>query len=121
MIAKLILVATAGAICLYIFLRGVQEFYIEAFGTWLLSPLIYIRLSPAPLSDWLVRMCAHFRGFDLLLCSIPVLIFLASLTAGFFAHQKRSVALAVVSSLLMTTIFVVYHSVKHLGFSVVDL
>lgn len=121
MISKLILVATAGAVCIYIFLRGVMDFYTEAFGTLLLSPTIYIRLAPSPLSELLLRMCTTVKGFDLMLCGIPVAMFVAALIAGYFAHERRSIPLALISSLLVSSIFIVYHSVKHLGFTVASI
>ena len=120
MIAKLILIATAGAVCLYIFLRGVLDFYTEAYGTLLLSPTIYIRLAPAPLDEWLLRACVSFKGFDLLICAAPVVLFGVALLLAQRAFQRQSVPLAVLASLIVCTIFTVYHSVKHLGFTVVS-
>lgn len=119
--ARLILLANAAAIAGYMWCQGFERFWWESYGTWLLSPIIAIRLLPHPLNEWLLR-AANFKPLlGDLLCVVPVVMFLASIWLGIRACRSRSMPAAVASCVLMSTIFVVYHSVKHMGIHLVVL
>ena len=51
---------TAMAILTYIFWKGPERFYYESFGTWIVSPGIYVRLLPVPLNEWLLTGFARY-------------------------------------------------------------
>lgn len=121
MAARLLLIANALMIGIYICWQGIGKFFDESFFTWVISPVIYGRLCPLPLKPWYFGMATGYPLVaDIILCGIPVLMFVLALAFGFIAARKGSLRLAVVACLLMTTIFATYHSVKHMGIKVED-
>ncbi|HEY5792881.1 MAG TPA: hypothetical protein VIS74_06245, partial [Chthoniobacterales bacterium] len=59
MLPNFILATTSAAVFVYILGQGGERFYTEAWGTLLLSPLIWIRLAPPPLNEWILRACRN--------------------------------------------------------------
>lgn len=119
-LARPLIYANLAGIWAYIVLwQGAQRFFLESFGTWIISPVIYTRICPdffrAPLTHALAQqpMLGH------LLCIVPVAMFVVAVGFGFVAFRRRSFPVAVIACLLMSSIFVVYHSVKHLGIQVI--
>jgi len=115
MIPRLLLLANGLGLGIYVLCQGIERFYWESFGTWVISPIIYIRLSPQPLKNWMIRAVNAEPMLGDFLCGVPVVMAILSLALGVLAYRRRSLPIALVSCGLMTTIFVVYHSVKHLG------
>jgi hypothetical protein len=114
--ARPLIYANMAGIWVYIVLwQGAQRFFIESFATWVISPIIYTRICPDSFRAPLIRALVQEPLLSDLLCAVPVVMFVASLGFGFFAFRRRSFPLAVVACFLMSTIFVVYHSLKHLG------
>jgi hypothetical protein len=95
--------------------QGAQRFFLESFGTWIISPIIYTRICPEFVRAPFIHALAREPILGHLLCAIPVAIFLMAAAFGFVAFRRRSFPVAVAACLLMSSIFVVYHSVKHLG------
>lgn len=118
MAAKLVLIATLAGVVLYVFIQGAEKFYVESMGTLVLSPLIYIRLAPAPIHDWLLR--ASNPAVCLALCLVPVGMLLGAVGCGISAYRRNSLPLALAAFSTTAVIFGVYHAVKHLGFTVVQ-
>lgn len=115
MIARPLLLANVLAVTAYISWQGAQRFWWEAFGTWMMSPVIYARLCPEPLKHWFMHTSYFWPSANFLLCMVPVAMLLLSLGLGILAWHRNSARTAVVSCLLMTTVFAFYHSVKHMG------
>jgi len=116
MTPHLILATTFLAVGTYIFGQGWERFYYESWGTLILLPIICTRLAPPPLNEWVVWFCLH--GGDWVISAIPLFLFLGAAVASGFAFQRRSLPLALLASLLLGTLFVTYHLVKHLGLRV---
>jgi len=115
MSARLLLLANALGMGVYILWQGVEKFCWEAFGTWIISPVIYVRICPMPFKYWLVSAVNDWAIVGFLLCLVPVAMAVVSLGLGARACWKGSLPVAIAACFLMTTIFIVYHSVKHLG------
>ena len=114
--ARPLMYANMAGIWAYIVLwQGAQRFFIESSATWIISPIIYTRICPDPFRVPLIRALAREPMLSDLLCAIPVAMALISLGLGIVAFRRRSFPVAVLSCFLMSTIFVVYHSLKHLG------
>jgi hypothetical protein len=115
---NLVILLNPAFVASYIFWQGFEKFLIESYGTLILSPLIYIRLAPEPWSIYLLKASASSEWFCLFLCGIPLLMIsgAAALLVRAFIHQCMTAAL--VAMLLVVMVFSVYHSVKHLGFTV---
>ena len=118
MTAQLLLVANAFGIVTYIFWQGLEKFYWESFGTWVISPIIYVRICPEPFKYWLLTGI-NSGPLSQILCMIPVAMGFISLGLAALAIRKSSVPLALAACGLMSTIFIVYHSVKHMGMQLV--
>lgn len=119
MYARLLLLANLVAIGAYVLWQGLYRFSVESFGTWMLSPLIVLRLSPPPMRYWFLRLNAELPIFSEIVCLVPVLIFTIAAVLGTWSGRRGSLPVAMVACTLMTSIFVVYHSVKHLGMRLV--
>lgn len=118
-LARPLIFANLAAIWLYIVLwQGAQRFFFESFATWIISPVIYTRICPEPFRATLLRTLVQEPMVGHLLCAIPVAMFLVSLGMGIVAYRRRSFPVAVLACFLMSAIFVVYHSLKHLGMRV---
>ncbi len=115
MISRLLLLANGLGLGIYVLCQGIERFWWESFGTWVISPIIYIRLCPPPFQYWMVDAVNAQPLLGNLLCGVPVVMASTSLVLGVLAYRRRSLPFAVASCVLMTTIFVVYHSVKHMG------
>jgi len=103
----------------YVIWQGLDRFFVESYGTLLLSPLIYIRLLPAPFSEQLLRAANASEWLNWLILAIPLGMLLAALLLSVRAFFVRSLLSALVATLLVTLVFGVYHSVKHMGLTVV--
>ncbi len=114
--ARPLILANLAAIWIYVVLwQGAQRFYVESFGTWVISPLIYARICPVPWKDGMVRALNSQPVLGYLMCAVPIAMALVACGLGVLAFRRRSFPVALVACLLMSSIFVVYHSVKHMG------
>jgi len=95
--------------------QGAHRFFIESFATWIISPVIYTRICPDAFRPSLLYALVHQPILQHVLCAVPVVMFVAASVLGYVAFRRRSFSHALVACLLMNVIFVVYHSVKHLG------
>lgn len=111
----LILANLAGIFAYIVLWQGVHRFSIESFGTWIISPIIYLRLCPEALREGFLRALVAEPWLGHLLCVIPVAMGLTALGFGWVAFRRRSFPVALAACLIMSSIFVVYHCVKHLG------
>lgn len=119
-LARPLLFANMAGIWAYIVLwQGMHRFLIESHANWVISPLIYTRICPEFFRADLIRALARHRVLSDCLCAVPVVIFAVAITCGILAYRRRSFALAFTACTLMSLIFVVYHSVKHLGLQVI--
>lgn len=108
---------TVGLPILYVLLVGPERFYYESWGTWIVSPVIYTRISPAPLSDWLRFEFVHGPFATIFVYAVPVaLLFLAAVLA-LVSIGRNSLSIAFVSLGLVLTVFAVYHFLQPLGIS----
>jgi len=117
--ARLLLLASALGMGVYVLWQGVEKFCWEAFGTLIISPVIYVRICPQPFKYWLVSAVNDWPVVGFLLCLAPVAMTVLALGLAARACWKGSLPFAVTSCLLMLTIFAVYHSVKHMGIQLV--
>ncbi|MFV0338321.1 MAG: hypothetical protein ACK5LK_08795 [Chthoniobacterales bacterium] len=104
----------------YVFSQGVDRFFTEAYGTLLLSPTIYLRILPESVSNVLLPFFASSNLLCLALCAVPMGMLVLAVWLSVFAFKNRSMPSALLSLFLIVLVFGVYHSVKHLGFSVVS-
>lgn len=106
-------------VLLYVCWRGPERFWVESFGTWLLSPSIYVRILPQPLSNWLLTSLVRGSITGHLLYLAPIFLFVVAFLCAALSMWKNSLSPALVSLGIVTTIFVVYHFVQPLGISCV--
>lgn len=119
-LARPLLFANMVGIWIYIFLwQGAQRFYFESFGTWVISPVIYTRLCPMPYKHSLLRALNAEPVLCDLLCAVPVGMFVVACALGVVAYRRRSFPFALSACLVMSAIFMTYHSVKHMGMTLV--
>lgn len=101
----------------YILAVGIQKFVIESWGTWLLSPIIYQRLTPGPLRYSLLSLMVKFPIFCDALCAIPVLILIAAAVLGAWALWDGSILKAGIAFWLVSGVFIAYHHLQPMGLS----
>jgi hypothetical protein len=119
-LARPLIFANLAGIFGYIVLwTGAERFLFESFGTWVMSPVIYTRVCPELFRAPLIHALAHQPILGHLLCAIPVVMFFVAVAYGIVAYKRRSLLVALLACVLMSSIFVVYHSVKHMGMQVV--
>jgi hypothetical protein len=101
----------------YVLRVGPERFYYESWGTWIISPVIYTRISPAPFKDWLRLEFVQGPFATIFVYAVPVaLLFLAAVLA-LVSIGRNSLSIAFVSLGLVLTVFVVYHFLQPLGIS----
>lgn len=115
MIPRLLLLANTLGIAVYIFWQGMERFWWESYGTWIISPVIYVRLTPQPYKYWLLDALNSGPLLSYFLCFVPVFMGVVALAFGAVGYRRRSLSFAIAACALATTVFVVYHSVKHMG------
>lgn len=113
--ARRIVALTGILVVCYVVWIGPQRFYFESFGTWIISPVIYPRLLPAPWKGWLLRILVGTPWTGLVLQAIPVLMLLGAFAAALVAIAKDSAILACAALGLTGTVFGVYHFLQPLG------
>lgn len=119
-LARPLLFANMACIWIYIVLwQGANRFYVESFSTWVISPLIYTRLCPEAYKYSLLKALNTQPAVGYLMCAIPVGMFAVACALGVVAYRRRSFPFALSACLVMSTIFVTYHSVKHMGMTLV--
>lgn len=115
--AKRIVLLNFFAISGYIIWVGPERFSIESFGTLMLSPVVYSRLLPPPLNSWLLYCLFYFPVLTYIICIVPIILLAASIVIAAFSILKKSVFAALLSVLITTVVFGVYHCVQPFGFS----
>jgi hypothetical protein len=119
-LARPLLYANLAGIWAYIVLwQGAERFYIESFATWVISPIIYTRLCPMPYKEPLLRALTAEPALQDLLCAVPVGLFVVACAFGVLAYRRHSFPFAATACILMSSIFVTYHCVKHMGMTLV--
>jgi len=103
----------------YVLLIGPERFYYESWGTWIVSPAIYTRISPPPLNGWLLH--GFCRGPYLTFASYaaPVLLLFFAALLALLSIGKNSLLLAFASLVLVGSVFAVYHFLQPLGITYV--
>jgi hypothetical protein len=110
---------TATAILIYVFWKGPERFYYEAFGTWMISPVIYVRILPFPLNQWLLASIQNFPLLPAILCITPLLMLSLSFAFAIYSIWQKSLLHAFLSLALATTVFSVYHCVQPFGITLI--
>lgn len=117
--AKSVIMITGSLLALYLIWVGPERFYIESFGTWIISPVIYPRLLPSPWKAMLIKVLVYAPWTSLILQAIPLLLLLGAATAAVVSILKDSLALACLAMGLTLLIFGVYHFLQPLGITLV--
>lgn len=115
--ARLIVFVTALFPIAYIIAVGIQKFLIESFGTWLLSPVIYQRILPAPLGHSILYLVVKFPILCDGLCAIPVLLLGVAGLLSISALCDGSVLKAGIAFWLVSGVFIIYHHLQPFGMS----
>ena len=106
--------------CFYVLMIGPERFYYESWGTWIMSPVIYTRISPYPLNLWLVRGFLTGNALTCAVLAAPIVILLVSAVLAWVAIAKNSIIFAFSSVALAVFVFTVYHFLQPLGISYVS-
>jgi hypothetical protein len=115
-LARPLICANLAGIWFYIVVwQGAERFFFESFGTLIISPVIYTRICPEAFRPSLVRVLAREPYLQDMLCAIPVVMVGVACVLGIVAFRQRSFPVAVMACVLMSSVFVVYHSLKHMG------
>ena len=115
-----ILAFTAICVAVYLAWVGPERFYYEALGTWILSPLIYIRILPVPLSYWLLSALHHHHALSLVLYGAPVFLLVVALSAAIVSLHRRSLTSAFAALGLTALVFGTYHVLQPMGITLVE-
>jgi len=99
----------------YVIARGPEPFYYESMGTMLLAPVIYVRLLPAPYNHYLLQAFAANPLGCYLLCWVPVLLLISSVSCAFYSIRRQSFVAALTSLLICLVVFRTYHWLQPLG------
>ncbi len=110
---------TVVAVAIYVLWQGPERFYYEAFGTWIMSPGIYVRLLPFPFNAWLLAGMRAFPLLPTILCIAPVGMLSLSFAFALSSIWKKSLPHAFLSCGLATTVFSVYHYVQPFGITLI--
>lgn len=113
--ARRIVALTGILVALYLAWIGPERFYLESFGTWIVSPAIYTRLLPSPWKGWLLRVLVGTPWTGVFLQAVPVLMLVGALAAAMISIAKDSVLLACAAMGLTGLVFGVYHFLQPLG------
>lgn len=104
----------------YVLLIGPERFWYESWGTWIVSPVIYARISPSPLNEWLIRGFVHGQPLTFLSYAAPIALLAVSGVLAVLSVVKNSLLSALCAVLLVTIVFGVYHFLQPLGMSFVS-
>ncbi len=110
---------TATAILTYVLWKGPERFYYESFGTWIVSPGIYVRLLPFPLNDWLLTGLRHVPLLASALHLAPLAMLTLSFALSLYAIWNKTVVHAWISLGLVAAVFSVYHFIQPLGITLI--
>jgi hypothetical protein len=110
---------TATAILIYVLWQGPERFYYESFGTWIVSPVIYVRLLPSPLSEWLLTGMHHVPLLSSALHLAPLVMLSVSFALAIYSIWNKTVVHALISLALAAVVFSVYHLVQPLGITLI--
>jgi hypothetical protein len=110
---------TVTAIVLYVLWRGPERFYYESFGTWIISPAIYVRVLPFPFNQWLLAGIRNFPLLPAILCIAPLVMLSLSFAFALYSIWKESLIHAFISLALTATVFSVYHCVQPFGITLI--
>lgn len=105
---------------LYVLIIGPERFYYESWGTWIMSPVIYTRISPYPLNEWLLREFVHGYAVTWTSLAAPVLILFLAAVLALISIGKNSIPAALSSVALVAIVFTVYHFLQPLGMTYVQ-
>jgi hypothetical protein len=110
---------TATAILIYVFWQGPERFYYESFGTWIVSPGIYVRLLPSPWNGWLLTGLRHVPLLTSVLHLAPLAMLALSCGLAMYSIWNKTVVHALISLALAAAVFSVYHFIQPLGITLV--
>jgi hypothetical protein len=114
-----VVVFTAMAILTYILWQGPERFYYESFGTWIVSPGIYVRLLPSPLNEWLLRALRHIPLLASALHLAPVALLALSFALSLYSIWNKTILHAFISLALATAVFSAYHFLQPFGITLI--
>ncbi len=110
---------TATTILIYVLWQGPERFYIESFGTWIMSPVIYVRVLPFPLNEWLLAGIHHVPLLASALHMAPLIMLALSFALAMYSIWNKTVVHALISLALAATVFCVYHFIQPLGITLI--
>ena len=110
---------TAAAILIYVFWQGPERFYYESFGTWIVSPGIYVRLLPSPLNEWLLVGLQHLPPLTWALHLAPLVMLGLSCALAMYSIWNKTLVHALISLALVAIVFSVYHFLQPLGITLI--
>ena len=110
---------TVTAILSYILWKGPERFCYESFGTWIVSPGIYVRLLPFPLNEWLLTALRHMPLLASALHLVPVALLSLSFALSLYAIWNKTVVHAFISLGLAVAVFSAYHFLQPFGIELV--
>jgi hypothetical protein len=110
---------TAMAILTYILWKGPERFYYESFGTWIISPGIYVRLLPVPLNQWLLTALHHIPLLNSALHLAPVALLALSFGLSLYSIWNKTVVHAFISLGLAAAVFSAYHFLQPFGIKLI--
>ncbi len=106
---------TVAFVFFYVLVRGPEPFYYESLGTLLLAPVIYVRILPEPYNLYLLHAFAANPLSCYLVCWIPVLLLISSVSCAFYSLRRQSLVAALTSLLICLVVFRAYHWLQPLG------
>lgn len=110
---------TAMAILTYIFWKGPERFYYESFGTWIVSPGIYVRLLPVPLNQWLLTGLRDIPLLASALHLVPLALLSLSFALSLYSIWNKTVVHAFISLGLAAAVFSAYHFLQPFGITLI--
>jgi hypothetical protein len=110
---------TAMAILTYILWRGPERFCYESFGTLIVSPVIYVRLLPFPLNEWLLTALRHMPVLASALHVAPLAILALSFALSLYSIWNKTVVHAFISLVLVAAVFSAYHFLQPFGIELI--
>jgi hypothetical protein len=104
---------------MYVLWRGPERFCYESFGTWIVSPSIYVRVLPFPLNQWLLTSMRTFPLLPTILCIAPLAMLSLSFGFALYSIWRESLLHAFICLALAATVFSIYHCVQPFGITVI--
>jgi len=114
-----VLAVTLLFLFVYVLAVGSERFFIESWGTLIVSPGIYPRLLPVPFDSILRRFLIAKPAACVVLQVLPLILLALAFLSAMVALYKNSLRMAILCMAIVAVVFGVYHHLQPMGITLV--